>query len=148
MRLAEVDNPGQEFEVEIAITDGRQSFGLGELVSFTARSEREGYLTLVDLGTDGTVTVLFPNPFESDNRIQAGRAFTFPTEAMDFEIPAQPPIGRGMVRAFVTEQPLELPTSGEEWVSGDVLLAEDKTGRGHTSRVVQGGMCAIVRIEP
>lgn len=31
---------------------------------------------------------------------------------------------------------------------GDVLLAEDKTGRGHTSRVVQGGMCAIVRIEP
>jgi quercetin dioxygenase-like cupin family protein len=31
---------------------------------------------------------------------------------------------------------------------GDVLLAEDKTGRGHTSRVVKGGMCIIVRIEP
>ena len=31
---------------------------------------------------------------------------------------------------------------------GDVLLAEDKTGRGHTSRVVKGGMCLIVRIEP
>ncbi|NKB57456.1 MAG: hypothetical protein GKS00_14115 [Alphaproteobacteria bacterium] len=31
---------------------------------------------------------------------------------------------------------------------GDVLLAEDKSGRGHTSRVIKGGMCAIVRIEP
>lgn len=31
---------------------------------------------------------------------------------------------------------------------GDVLLAEDTTGRGHSSRVVKGGMCAIVRIEP
>jgi hypothetical protein len=30
---------------------------------------------------------------------------------------------------------------------GDVLLAEDTTGRGHSSRVVKGGMCAIVRIE-
>ena len=31
---------------------------------------------------------------------------------------------------------------------GDVLLAEDTTGRGHSSRVIKGGMCAIVRIEP
>ena len=27
---------------------------------------------------------------------------------------------------------------------GDVLLAEDTTGRGHTSRVLLGGMCAVV----
>lgn len=31
---------------------------------------------------------------------------------------------------------------------GDVLLAEDTTGHGHSSRVVKGGMCAIVRIDP
>ena len=29
---------------------------------------------------------------------------------------------------------------------GDVLLAEDTTGRGHTSSVKQGGMCAFVRL--
>lgn len=27
---------------------------------------------------------------------------------------------------------------------GDVLLAEDTTGRGHSSRVVKSGMCALV----
>ena len=31
---------------------------------------------------------------------------------------------------------------------GDVLLAEDTTGRGHTSRVVKGGISATVRLEP
>lgn len=30
---------------------------------------------------------------------------------------------------------------------GDVLLAEDTTGRGHSSRVVKGGICAFVRLE-
>ena len=30
---------------------------------------------------------------------------------------------------------------------GDVLLAEDTTGRGHTSRVIVGGMSATVRLE-
>lgn len=30
---------------------------------------------------------------------------------------------------------------------GDVLQAEDTTGRGHTSNVLQPGMCMIVRVE-
>ena len=29
---------------------------------------------------------------------------------------------------------------------GDVLLAEDTTGHGHTSRVTQGGICAFVPV--
>ena len=31
---------------------------------------------------------------------------------------------------------------------GDVLLAEDTKGRGHTSRVIKGGMSVAVRLEP
>jgi quercetin dioxygenase-like cupin family protein len=31
---------------------------------------------------------------------------------------------------------------------GDVLLAEDTTGRGHTSRVVKSGISATVRLDP
>jgi hypothetical protein len=30
---------------------------------------------------------------------------------------------------------------------GDVLLAEDTTGHGHTSRITQGGLCAFVPVE-
>jgi len=31
---------------------------------------------------------------------------------------------------------------------GDILQAEDTTGRGHTSRVLQDGICLVVRLEP
>lgn len=31
---------------------------------------------------------------------------------------------------------------------GDVLQAEDTTGRGHTSHVLQEGICMVVRLEP
>lgn len=30
---------------------------------------------------------------------------------------------------------------------GDVLLAEDITGRGHSSRVLEAGLCAVVALE-
>jgi hypothetical protein len=30
---------------------------------------------------------------------------------------------------------------------GDVLLVEDLTGRGHTSRVLEAGLCAVIALE-
>lgn len=124
MRLSDMENLGQQFEVEVWMEDRRRTFGLGETITFNARSDRDGYLTLVDLGTDGTVTVLFPNPYESDTEVRAGQTITFPSASMDFEIQAQPPVGRGMVRAFVTPAPLDLDLSEEEFTSGDVAMAD------------------------
>jgi hypothetical protein len=42
---------------------------------------------------------------------------------MESEIRALPPAGRGLVRAFLTSKPLDLPL-GDEFISGDVLLAD------------------------
>ncbi|MBW3534784.1 MAG: caspase family protein [Gemmatimonadetes bacterium] len=122
-RLTRMDNLGQAFDVRVWMEGGGSSLGLGESIRIHVSSEREGYLTLVDLGTNDQVTVLFPNAFHRDNRIRAGRAVAFPTDAMGFEIIAQEPAGRGMVRAFVTPEPLDLPVDAEGFVSGDLPLA-------------------------
>lgn len=126
-QLGDIENPAQDFGVEVWLEEGQRTLGLGQSVTFHARAERDGYLTLVDLGTDGQVTVLYPNPYEDDNRVREGETYTFPTAEMDFEIQVQPPPGRGMVRAFLTEEPLDLP-SGSDFTSGDVLLAERIAG--------------------
>jgi len=77
----------------------------------------------VDLGTDGTVTVLFPNPYDRDNAVTEGQRIEFPTEGMQSEIQAMPPVGRGMVRAFLTPEPLDIPT-GDDFTTGRVELAD------------------------
>ena len=109
LRLGDMDNLAQPFRVSLRMGDGRTSYGIGENVTFEATSERDGYLTLVDLGTDGTVTVLFPNEHDRNNRVRAGQTFRFPTDAMGFAIEVQPPAGRGMVRLFVTPETLDIP---------------------------------------
>ena len=122
-RLGDMENPAQEFELTVELAGGASSFGIGENVQFHARSDRDGYLTLVDLGTDGTVTVLFPNPYDRDNRVRGGTRVTFPTESMGSEIQAMPPAGRGMVRAFLTPLPLDIPV-GDDFTFGETLLAD------------------------
>jgi len=122
-RLADVKNPAQPFRVELRLEGGKTSFGIGEAISFHATSERAGYLTLVDLGTDGMVVVLFPNRHQPAMRIEAGETLSFPTEDMDFQLQAFPPAGHAMVRAFVTPEPLELGMEGE-YPEGDEHFAD------------------------
>lgn len=123
-RLADMENPAPSFELRVGIQGESTAFGIGESVVFRAVSERDGYLTLVDLGTDGTVTVLFPNPYDRDNRVRGGQEVTFPTPGMESEIRAQSPAGRGMVRAFLTPAPLDLPL-GDDFTSGEVTFADE-----------------------
>lgn len=121
-RLADMENPAQAFSVTLRLEGGKTAFGIGETVSFHATSERAGYLTLVDLGTDGKVVMLFPNAHQTAMKIEAGQTLSFPTEEMGFELQIFPPVGRGMVRAFVTPEPLDVPMKGE-YPEGDERFA-------------------------
>jgi len=114
LELASLENPGYPFAVDFGFAGERNSFRLGETVSFRVRSARAGYLTIVDLDPAGKVTVIFPNRFDAANQIRAGEEVVVPTTAMGFSFQVQEPVGRGVVRAFVTDRPLVLPfTAGE-----------------------------------
>lgn len=83
----------------------------GEKTEFTVDVPANGYLNVVMVGPADNGTVLFPNSFAKDNRVQAGK-FTFPTAKMGFKITAMPPYGKTMVVAFLSEQPLNLLDEG------------------------------------
>lgn len=121
--LAELDNPAAPFELAFDFNSEDNSFGLGDLVEFHVTSERAGYLTIVDLGTDGTITVLFPNALDADNRLEPGQAFVLPTPAMRMEFRATPPAGRGIVRAFLTDRPLDLTIREGETDLGRAVMS-------------------------
>ncbi|MGQ0815928.1 MAG: caspase family protein [Gemmatimonadota bacterium] len=111
-QLAALENPAHPFDIEFQFSNNQKNFRVGDAVEFRATSSRDGYLTIVDLGTDGKVVVIYPSEPGEDNRIRAGQEFILPTGDITFE--AQLPSGRGIVRAFVTEKPLDLQFSQGE----------------------------------
>jgi hypothetical protein len=141
-----MENPSPSFGIKVWMADNKTSFGIGEAVTFHAVADRDGYLTLVDLGTDGTVTVLFPNPHDRDNRVTEGQEIVFPSASMQSEIRAMEPAGRGMVRAFLTPHPLDLPV-GDEFTSGDVLLADQIAEAIMTAAGFVPGVSRVVILE-
>ncbi|MDD2775059.1 MAG: caspase family protein [Gallionella sp.] len=83
----------------------------GEKTEFTIDIPAKGYLNVVMVGPTDNGTVLFPNSFAKDNRVEAGK-FTFPTAKMGFKITAMPPYGKTMVVAFLSQEPLNLLEEG------------------------------------
>lgn len=83
----------------------------GDKTEFTVDVPARGYLNVVMVGPTDNGTVLFPNKFAQDNRVEAGK-FTFPTAKMGFKITAMPPFGKTMVVVFLSEQPLNLLEEG------------------------------------
>lgn len=127
-RLGDMDNPAQPFAVHLELLGARTSFGIGEEIAFAVESERDGYLTLVDLGTDGTVAMLLPNAGEASVRLRAGQRFEYPDPDSDLTFRALEPTGTGLVRAFITDRPLDIPIpAGEEYAFGGAEFAERVT---------------------
>jgi hypothetical protein len=122
--LGDMDNPAQTFDFDLRLLGGRTSFGLGEDIAFIIESARDGYVTLIDLGTDGTVAMLIPNGDDRSMRIRAGERLEYPGPELAFT--ALEPVGSGMVRAFVTAEPLDITIPpGELYVAGGEEFAAE-----------------------
>jgi len=101
--------PNSPFKVGVKVNGGdNPTVGIGQTVSFSFVSDRDCYLTLIDVGTSGTVTVLFPNQFHKDNFVKAGQEITIPDSSMGFKIQAQGPPGREMVKAIATLENIDI----------------------------------------
>jgi hypothetical protein len=106
--LSEVHNEAATFHLDVSadIEGGRSA--IGHTVCFRVGSDRDCYLTLIDIGTDGSTTVLFPNKAHPDAFVRAHEPISIPSAGMGFSIRIQGPCGREMVKAIATSRPVDL----------------------------------------
>ncbi len=95
----------------LSVGANRTTFLEGDIMYVHVDVPSQGYLNVVNVGPKDDPTVLFPNQFHQDNRVQAGR-LTLPTEAMDFDLVAREPFGPSLTAAFLTDEYVNLYESG------------------------------------
>ena len=88
------------FDVKVW-TDQRE-YEIKEKIVFYVKSEKNGYLTLLDVSPNGDITVIFPNKFHRDNFIRAGVTYQVPSPDYGFEFNLQGPSGLERIKSIVT----------------------------------------------
>ena len=80
----------------------KKEYEIHEKIVFYVKSEKNGYLTMLDIGPNGDITVIFPNKFHRDNFIRAGVTYQVPSPNYGFEFDVQGPAGLERIKAIVT----------------------------------------------
>lgn len=93
------------WRVTVAVDKSDRTYANGDLVAITVRSDQDGYLYLFNIDNAGSVTVLFPNQFQSNNAIVANQDVVIPSPSdRTFQIRAVTTNGgTELVKALVTK---------------------------------------------
>lgn len=127
LQLEELPAPAETFALDLSFARGEGRFREGDAVELRASAGRGGFFTLLDLGTDGTVAVLFPTELD-DPRTAPGQVVLIPSAQVRAQFAPDPPyqaaqpFGRGAVRAFVTPRPLVFAAGADGSVPAEAVV--------------------------
>lgn len=108
--LLSIKNRSFAVQLEIVTENGPAPDRLyvGQSVKIRFRSEKDCYLTLIDMGTSGKAHIIVPSPFDIDNFVRGGRDVYYPEGGWDLAAMIQGPAGTERIKAFATLEPLNL----------------------------------------
>ncbi|MCD6186314.1 MAG: DUF4384 domain-containing protein [Deltaproteobacteria bacterium] len=96
----------QDFAIQLW-TD-KSNYNLNDPICFSFRSEKDCYLTLVNIGPDGNITQIFPNRFYADNYIKGGVDYRILDDSYGFQFQVEGPAGTERVYAIAGTRPINI----------------------------------------
>lgn len=127
-----VVNPRPSFGVDVWLDrdtsgDGSPSYSVGEEIRISVRAAEASYVYIFDVKPSGEITQIFPNRFDSQNRLSAGQTVTLPPNGSRYQFNIAPPRGLSKVIAVASKTELDtrqLARFGDE----DDLFASSTIG--------------------
>ena len=98
-------------DINVVPVKSGETFKIGDKINIKFRSSKDCYLTLLNIGTSGKLTILYPNALHKDNFIEGGKLFEIPGDEYGFEYQLSGPAGIEKLKAIVTESKINLVES-------------------------------------
>ena len=108
------------------------TYAVGEAVRLFVRSNKDAYLTVLNVGPSGNTTLLYPNAAQRDSRVGAHQVVEIPARGSGVSIRVGGPVGRELIKVIASTSPVPL------------FDAAKLTGAGPFS-VVSGGSRSVAR---
>ncbi len=111
--IERIKQEGASFEIKLWPDSQRSptdipGYRIGDFLTLNIEAGRDCYVTIFDFTTSGTIHVLFPNSFVTNNRLKGGRTYKFPDEQDGFKIRVKGPPGIERLKVFATTQKVPL----------------------------------------
>ncbi len=121
-----VVNPAPSFGVEVWFDrdpsgDASPVYQVGEEIRINVRVDEASYVYLFDVRPNGEITQIFPNRYDSNNRLSAGETRSFPPSGARYVFNIAPPRGLSKVIAVASKDQLNTSQLASFQREGDIF---------------------------
>jgi hypothetical protein len=100
--------PGWGTTVDAWVDDPDRTYRVGQRLKLYVRPKDTSYITVLNVGSSGRVSVVFPNYYQRDMRVRAGQTVRIPAEGSNWHIDVQGPPGVEVIQVIASKEPLRL----------------------------------------
>jgi hypothetical protein len=98
------ETPGIGFELW---TEGdKTAYQVAEPVVFGFKADKDCYLAVINLGTSGQTTLIFPNKWHPDNKIEKEKTYRIPPEGSEYAFKLMGPPGNERIKVIASVEPV------------------------------------------
>jgi hypothetical protein len=99
--LARLESPSSTWNLHLSLVEPPETpVQVGQTVKYRIESNSEGYLVLLNIGSTGNITLLFPNQLNQEFQVPKG-SVEFPSTKDGFQIQIKEPIGKEYIIAYL-----------------------------------------------
>lgn len=119
---------GGDNELRVTLWTERTRYRIGETVTFYFETNRDGYIMLVNAGTSGVVTQLYPNRYSEGHAVKGKLRYSIPRQEDSYTMNVSGPPGIDLVYALFTLQPIKFAETDFSRTRSIFRSMDDRTG--------------------
>ncbi|RUM26960.1 DUF4384 domain-containing protein [Rhizobium vallis] len=100
--------PAQTGPVSITFDRAEAKYAIGEVVGLFIQSTENAYVTVLNVSPNGSVVKLFPNKYQTDALVSAGKRVQVPDPASGARLQVSGPVGQEQIKIFYSSKPLNI----------------------------------------
>lgn len=112
---------------DVVVVPKTNSYKIGDKINLCFRAEKDCYLTLINYGTSGKLTLLLPNALSQNNFIKAARIYAIPGQDYPFDYILSGPPGTERIKAIATTRRINLMSL--TYKKGEVFASSSAAAR-------------------
>lgn len=91
---------------KLTLTTNKSEFKIGESLKINFTVSEPMYVRIVVINSQGEVSTIFPNVYQSDNYCKPGITYSVPSAGADFSLDIGEPVGTDKLRAVASKKPI------------------------------------------
>ena len=107
--IIENEKSGDDLKVNLWVNRPDGVYHDGDTLSVFLSVNKEAYVEIVYVDASGRSLIIFPNTYEWNNRLSAGRVYEIPDAESVGVLKVEPPFGREIIKAYASGTPFPIP---------------------------------------